>query len=399
VRMMLLTAGTRGDVEPFAALARAAAARGHDVRLAVPDDTGASLSGVDAVGLDSGSRGLIPDTGVAPWRLVRQVGGTIRPALRRLLAAAARETAAFSPDLVVHHPLILSAPMAADALGVPRVLVELAPVATASAAFPAAGGPTATYDLGRFNRATYAVPRIAARLLAGDPPRPTRHAGGRARTRSRATLMAASPQLLPRPADWPQRVHLTGMWSEPAHGAAAVVPVDAELAAFVRDGAHLVATFGSMTTGDARARAHAVIAGARERGLRTLLLTGWGGLDPSDALDDTDVLARRAAPLDVVLRGAAVAVHHGGAGTSHAVARAGVPSVVVPVTADQPFWAERVHRAGIAAEPVPPRRLSPRVLEVSLGEALTRASRAAEVGALIRREDGLGVALDVLESL
>ena len=36
--MMLLTAGTRGDVEPFVALSRYAAARGHEVLLAVPDD-------------------------------------------------------------------------------------------------------------------------------------------------------------------------------------------------------------------------------------------------------------------------------------------------------------------------------------------------------------------------
>ena len=44
---MLLTAGTRGDVEPFVALARYAAARGHEVRLAVPDDA-AVPAGVDA---------------------------------------------------------------------------------------------------------------------------------------------------------------------------------------------------------------------------------------------------------------------------------------------------------------------------------------------------------------
>ncbi|MFT2690197.1 nucleotide disphospho-sugar-binding domain-containing protein [Clavibacter zhangzhiyongii] len=77
-----------------------------------------------------------------------------------------------------------------------------------------------------------------------------------------------------------------------------------------------------------------------------LLVTGWGGLALPTECDGPDVLAVRSAPFDRVLPGAALAVHHGGAGTSHAVARAGVPAVVVPVTADQPFWAAQLHRRG-----------------------------------------------------
>jgi sterol 3beta-glucosyltransferase len=107
----------------------------------------------------------------------------------------------------------------------------------------------------------------------------------------------------------------------------------------------------------------------------------------------------RSVPFDAVLPRAALAVHHGGAGTSHAVARAGVPAVVVPVTADQPFWAAQLHRQGVAAAPVPLRRLSTGTLVPAMRDALTRRERAAEVGRRMRGEHGVRQALAVLESL
>lgn len=394
---MLATAGTRGDVEPFAALARHAVARGHEVLLALPDDADAP-EGVDTVALGLDARRVLSSAGRTPWALAHHLRREVRPAMRRMLATAVRETIAFEPDVVVHHPLILSAPMAADALGVPRVLVEFAPVATPSERFPAAGGPTATRDLGAYNRHTYAVPRSAARLFEADVARAAAELpGGRrpaGRSPSRATLMAVSPALLPRPDDWPERVHQTGAWFSESSASP-----DPAVAEFLAGGPFLVASFGSMATGDASARGDAIVSAARAHGLRVLLVTGWGGLALPAESRGSDVLAVRAAPFDAVLPGAALAVHHGGAGTSHAVARAGVPAVVVPVTADQPFWAAQLHRQGLAAAPVALRRLSGGILVPAMTDALSRRERAAEVGRLMRTEHGVQRALDALEAL
>jgi sterol 3beta-glucosyltransferase len=396
--MMLVTAGTRGDVEPFLALARYAAARGHEVRLAMPDDAGMP-AGIDVVGLGLDFRRVLSPAGRSPWAFGRHLRREVRPSMRRMLAAAVRETVSFAPDLVVHHPLILSAPLAADSLGVPRVLVEFAPVATPTAAFPAAGGPTATRDLGRYNRSTYAVPRAAGRLFDADVMRAVAElpAGRRpaARTASRATLMAVSPRLLPRPDDWPASVHLTGAW----HDGDAATSLDPAVSDFLDRGDYLVASFGSMAVGGAEDRARAIVQGARAHGLRVLLLTGWGGLALPDDCEGPDVLAVRSAPFDQVMPGAALAVHHGGAGTAHAVARAGIPSVVVPVTADQPFWGARLHLARIAAAPIPVRRLTSARLTPAIADALALREHAAWLGQAMRQEDGLGAALDVLESL
>ncbi|MFE7629385.1 glycosyltransferase [Kocuria sp. NPDC057446] len=397
--MMLLTSGTRGDVEPFAALARYATAQGHRVRLGVPENSGVDLTGVDAVGLDVDFHRLMTAPGASPRAAVHHVRAEVRPGMRRMFSATVRETLEFAPDLVLHHPLVLTAPAVADALGVPRALAEFVPVATPTREFPAPGGPTVSKDLGRFNRATYAVPRSGARLFRRDVEHACRQLpGGRAPRHpapSRATLMGISPQLLPRPADWPAQVHLTGSW----HPGAGAPEPDPAVAEFVRGGSCLVATFGSMRAGDPSARGRTVVDSARAHGLRTLLVTGWGGLALPEDRRGEDVLVVPAAPLDAVLPDAAVAVHHGGAGTTHTVARAGVPSVVVPFLVDQPFWGRQLHRLGIAAAPIPRRSLRPAVLTPAVRDALARRERAQQIGRAVRAEQGLRTALDVLTGL
>ncbi|TPV49404.1 glycosyltransferase family 1 protein [Pseudarthrobacter phenanthrenivorans] len=394
MRIMLLTAGTRGDVEPFFALARAAAARGHVVRTAIPDNSGADTTALDTVSLRMDFAQLVTDQGVSPVAAAKAFRTVIRPSVGRLLAAAVEHIIAFNPDVVVYHPKILSAPGAAERLGVPSVLVETIPSLTATREFPA---PFITRaNLGPLNRASYSLAKVAtlmfrqelARALEGLPPAP-----GPVPVR-RATMIPVSPELLPRPADWPATVHLTGHWSEEPKER----DWDKELAEFVADGGFVYAGFGSMKAGDPRARGEAIMAAARKNGLRTLVASGWGGIDIPPEVRGDDVLVRESVNHQLVLPHAAAAVHHGGAGTVHAVAHAGIPSVVVPFIADQPFWGHRLHQRGIAPEPIPYLKVTAERLTDALAGARNCREQAAEVGERIRKEDGTAVALDVLET-
>ena len=96
----------------------------------------------------------------------------------------------------------------------------------------------------------------------------------------------------------------------------------------------------------------------------------------------------------------AAVVHHGGAGTTAAGLRAGLPTVVCPFFADQPLWGRRVHALGAGPPPIPARRLS----AARLAQALTQAvrdpamrQRAATLGERLRAEDGVGQAAEVIE--
>ncbi len=393
MRIALVTAGSRGDVEPFAALARRAIDAGHDVALAVPQDPGVDLSGLPVRHLRISFHDLVGDAGVSPVAALRTFRSTIRPAMARMLEDALRTILQLRPDVVVHHPKVLTAPVAATHLGVPSVVVSAVPALSATRAFPAPG--VVARDLGGpLNRLTYSALRGSSAMFAGDVRRAARRAGvsGPADP-PHASLAPVSPELLSRPADWPASARLTGSWP-PATGGAAL---PAGVQAFMDRGPFLYAGFGSMTGGDPLERARTVIVSARVVGLRILLATGWGGLAlPRDLAGDGDVLAVPEVDHDVVLPRAEVAVHHGGAGTVHAALRAGTPSVVVPFAADQAFWGAAVAARGLGPAPVPSTKLSRGRLQPALERALTQRAHVAQVGARVRAEDGIAVTLEVL---
>lgn len=395
MKMMLLTAGTRGDVEPFFALARAAAARGHQVRIAIPENSGADTAGLDTVSLRMDFARLVSDQGVSPRAAARTFRTVIRPAVGQLLSAAVEHIVSFAPDVVVYHPKVLSAPAASRKLGVPSVLVETVPALTPTREFPSPIIPAAS--LGPLNRASYAPARAATLMFRRELQAALEilPGGTGPTTETRATLIPVSAHLLPRPSDWPASVHLTGHWAEKP----AAAEIDDELSAFLDGGDFVYAGFGSMKAGDAAGRGTAIIEAARRNGLRALVAKGWGGIEVPPAVMGGDVLVRESVAHHMVLPRAVAAIHHGGAGTVHAVARAGVPSVVVPFIADQPFWGAVLHRRGLGPSPLPYRKLTANKLARALGEARSCRGEAARTGELVRAEDGTAVALGVLESL
>ena len=114
------------------------------------------------------------------------------------------------------------------------------------------------------------------------------------------------------------------------------------------------------------------------------------------------MLAITEAPHDRLLPLMAGAIHHGGAGTTAAAIRAGIPQVVVPFFADQPFWGRRVAWLGLGPDPIPRRRLDPTALATALRLALGRAAprrQAARLGEVVRAVDGAGTAADLLERI
>ena len=96
----------------------------------------------------------------------------------------------------------------------------------------------------------------------------------------------------------------------------------------------------------------------------------------------------------------AAIVHHGGAGTTAAALRAGVPSLVIPFMADQPFWARpcfRTRRRPAAHTTQEAHRRSTGGRYPACRDRSDMQRRAATLGRHIRNEDGIGNALDVFE--
>jgi sterol 3beta-glucosyltransferase len=133
--------------------------------------------------------------------------------------------------------------------------------------------------------------------------------------------------------------------------------------------------------------------------VNVLIVTGWGGLEVPGTAGGRGVLVRKSVDHGHVFPKSRTVIHHGGAGTVHAVARAGVPSIVVPFIGDQGFWGNLLHRRALAPKPIPYRKLSSDRLGAALADSEAYRENARLVGERMRSEDGLAVAVTVLENL
>jgi sterol 3beta-glucosyltransferase len=107
------------------------------------------------------------------------------------------------------------------------------------------------------------------------------------------------------------------------------------------------------------------------------------------------------APHDWLLPRMAAVVHHAG-GTTVEAARAGRPQVVCPFVIDQVFWADRMHRLGVAPAPILQRKLTAARLAAAIRAALDEpemARRASDLAERVRSEDGPAEAVRVVESV
>ena len=147
---------------------------------------------------------------------------------------------------------------------------------------------------------------------------------------------------------------------------------------------------------DAQQTTALVIEALARTGQRAILAKGWGALDKT-APQSTQLFFVKDIPHYWLFPRMSAIVHHGGAGTTGAALRSGVPSIVVPFGFDQAFWGQRVAALGVGPQPLPRAKLTANVLadtiERTLHSPLIR-ERAAQLGAQIQIEHGTAQALD-----
>ena len=143
-----------------------------------------------------------------------------------------------------------------------------------------------------------------------------------------------------------------------------------------------------------------VIAGIRKAGSRAVVASGWGGLVPEDALGDPNIYLLQQAPHDWLFLRMAAAVHHGGAGTTAAALRAGIPSLILPFITGQAFWSVQLEKLGVAAPRLNRKKFTADQLAVGIGRLHSRAliEKAAALGQVIRAENGVETAISHIKA-
>ncbi|WP_105133507.1 glycosyltransferase [Burkholderia sp. BE12] len=405
MKLVIVTYGTEGDTRPLAALGRALLDAGHDVRLLAD---AATLGSAAALGVPSAPlsgdirRAIAPEGALAD--AVRGRGG-FSDTSKALAAIANANTAAWMREvadasagcdaLLVSGLASFVGLSVAEYRGIPAIGAGMIPI-TPTAEFASPFLPPGKVPRW-LNRASHRLVNAllwqafrkstnAARAsVCGLPPR--KHVWT-----DHPMLYGVSPALLSGPADWPANVQACGQWRIEAR-AWAPPP---ELSAFLDAGEPPVYIgFGSMAGFDRAAMAMALTQALAGR--RALFYPGWSGIDAS--LLPAHVRVIGDTPHDWLFPRVAMAIHHGGSGTTHSAARAGIASVVVPFAGDQFFWANRLQRLGVADAPVAGRRVDAAALAraIAFAERGETKARAAQLGARLAQEDGLKRAVSAIE--
>ncbi len=410
MRVGLVTWGTEGDVRPFFALARALKDRGHEVHFEFVNVEGRSFEA-----LSKSCDVAATQVGLAYFlehreEILRASAESLKYAsppqqfeliIRDLMDPIADELLARSLalaakcDVLVGHVLAHPVATAAEKAGIPFVSIALQPLYR-SRYYPPAGAR----DLGRWlNPLVWTLadfvmrrtlgPRIAKQRASLSMPVAEPFDVSRIEARQRA-VVAVAPSLFARPADWGDRVSLTGFLALDERAIAWNPPE--ELQEFLSAGPPVFASFGSMFTLNeemALPAVEAFVDASKRTGQRMIVQCPPSVRERASKSDRVLFIER--APHAALFPKCSLIVHHGGAGTTQSALLAGRPSVVVPHAADQFYWGELLYSRGAASKPVIRKKLTGAALADRVRWAIERpalTARAQELATLLAREDG-----------
>lgn len=418
MRISVIAAGSRGDVQPFVALCVALNARGHRAELITHREFMplAQAHGVTLLPLSIGSQAEFVNEESRRFL----AGGGNPLAFLRWFVDVARRTALTSTlemrdhargaDVIVGSGLVDPIGEAIAEHHKTRYVHAFLQPVLPSRDYPSAVHAVPPFPLpGAINRfeqhAMLQMFWLATRFLVqpcrralGLGPASWRLPARIAVKRGDPFLLAFSPHVVPPSRDWPANIHVTGYWFLDAP--ADWQPPEALLRFLEAGPPPVYFGFGSMALKDARKTADLILAASEKVGCRAVLSAGWGCLGMRAGLP-SHAFALDGLPHSWLFPRMAAAVHHGGAGTTAAALRAGIPQIITPFLTDQFFWGWQLSRLGVAPKSIRHGALDAPTLAARLSEVLRDAAmqkRAAALAGDIRAEDGSGEACRVIEN-
>eukprot|EP01138_Halocafeteria_seosinensis_P001105 gb/GECG01001130.1/.p1 GENE.gb/GECG01001130.1/~~gb/GECG01001130.1/.p1 ORF type:complete len:970 (+),score=69.47 gb/GECG01001130.1/:1-2910(+) len=402
LRLVVLTIGTRGDVQPFLTLGQTLHERGHNVVIASSDNFHELI---EEHGLEFAPIGISKIDQPTHWLEVKSVGemmertfegfkdqylpvgdGFYAAVLGNYCNPTERKQRFASEGK--HEPadvIIATAHTASfglnisEATGIPCWQAKLAPDIPSNA-FGPPGVETSSYGFLNYIRHLLTWVRIG--LAVRNVPIQQMENEWRKNTLKLTTdtpaerifdmyyspqLLAVSPLLFPKPLDYPEWVFECGFWTNTS-SSGWQAPDWLEKFFEEADRPVVCITFGSMVLATSSGVVPTLANEALNHGYKVLLMTGWA--DPPEELGcrlpDWELMQERqlqsspgsepdskhklgfgrkgnlavieAAPHDWVFERCSAVCHHGGAGTTASVLASGIPSLVIPILR----WADQM---------------------------------------------------------
>ena len=209
-------------------------------------------------------------------------------------------------------------------------------------------------------------------------------------------LIAASPSVSNVPPDLPNRHRFTGSWflEEPDY------EVPSVLQTFLDQGPPpIIISFGSMGGSGNVETTNSLVEAVQRTGQRAIIQAGWGNLGMESPPENICFVGY--VPHNFLFRQGCCVIHHGGAGTTAAACRAGVPSIIIPHLADQPYWGYTLRKIGVAPKPLHRQDMTPKRLAQRINQVISSRSMMEKAKALMKKievEDGLTTAVGLIEA-
>ncbi len=405
MKIVFLTLGSRGDVQPYVALAEELIKNGHDALVC----TGASFrqfvlehgvgfyeASADLMAiLESGEGKEIFGGGRSHFlKMLKFSKEVIAPSFRKSMDDFL--AASVGSDMIIYHPKALGAADIAEALRIPCICLPPVPVVYPISEFPNLA-VTADKNFGRFlNKLTYKATGLAETSYMKEindfRTKSLRLSGRKAGERllkidgkDIPILYPISPYLFREVQGWKDRVFLSGFFFMDMGD----TKLDQELERFLALGEKpVVVSFSSMPLKEPGSFQRKLMQAFTETGNRAVILTGTSGMAFQN---DEKLFALEKAPHRLLFSRAKGIIHHGGAGTMSEALLSGVPQLIIPFSVDQPFWANRLYRKGYALRPLKEKNLAVRDLIKALHdmENKTCVKNAIKIREIVKSENGL----------
>jgi UDP:flavonoid glycosyltransferase YjiC (YdhE family) len=415
MKITVNTLGTRGDIQPYIALSLGLQQAGHSVCILTHQifETFVKEQGLEVYPLQLDPRQVLVNQALSELgnntiRINRWMEENFKASLQYLFIETLNANR--GADFMLNSGLSFAGWHVAEKLNIPAIATYLWPV-TPSRHFPAATGKIPPkwlpfrgvvnylsiklFNQLFFNLLLPSVNRCREDILDLQPL--TRRVYWSLDSPASPTplIYGYSPAVVPRPPDWSGNQHISGYWFLDT---AKDYRLEKTILDFLANGPPPVYVgFGSMVDHERDKITQVVINALRETNQRGILLGGWSGLGLGDLPDF--IYQMDAVPHDWLFPQMAAVVHHGGAGTTAAGLRAGVPNVIVPSFGDQFFWGWRVHEIGAGPKPIPRNSLTVTSLSNAIQQAIDNAdikNKASLISQQIRAENGVENAVSMI---
>lgn len=412
MKVLLAPMGSRGDVQPQLVLGQELARRGHAVTVAAPPDFRelASRHGLPFVAIGEPILPLMQrNSDMTERHPALALPGQIK-LVQRYIEEQVGDLLSqpLDPALVVAAGVSFAGKVLADKLGIPHVYCHYTLSALRSSHHPPAVMPV--FGQPRFANALMwrSVTTLFDTTLGSTVNRLRKKVGLPAHARSwveihgTEAILAQDAVMGELPPDTPgHTVHVPALVAAPDSAR----PLSDLLERFLRGAGDGSATaspvvylgFGSMPSVDRARIAQIAVELFEQHGARVILFSAHGE-DTATTLPPGVFLCSDADHATLFPR-VDLIVHHGGAGTTAAALRSGVPQLVVPHIVDQFFHGRRVAELGVGPAPVPKAKLTAAVIAEALRNRFNYWAKAQTVRASVKAEGGARAAADHLETL